>query len=620
MKKITLLFAILLSLTAFSQTQIDLPIDWEGTTTNYTVQDFGSNSSSVVADPLNSMNTVLQSIKTSTAATWAGTSLCDVAGLASAIPFTATANTITVFVYSPDAGIPVRLKAEDNSDPTKSVETEVMTTVANAWDTLVFDFSNEATGTAAINYTYTYNKLSIFYNFGTDGATAGAKTYYCDEVFFGGTAVPPAVHNVTFRVNMNSYAGTFTTPEVNGMFNGWCGNCNAMTDSDGDGIWEITLPITDDSTEYKFAYDNWTGQENLTPGTSCTKTTGPNTNRFIVLTGDTVLPAVCWDSCSTCAGGPSNVTFQVDMNDYTGSFTTPEVNGLFNSWCGNCAAMSDANSDGIWEITIPIADDSTEYKFSFDNWAGQETLLPGSSCTKTLGANTNRFIVLTGDTVLPPVCWESCDVCTGIPTSAKVTFKVDLSNYTGSYSTVNLNGTFNNWCGGCAVMTSPNNDNIYEIEVVVPTDTIDYKFTLDGWTAEESLTEGLPCTKTVTDASGTFTNRFLVPSGDTILPAVCWEACDACAAVGITENNWISDFKVTPNPNNGVFNISGNLNSNELIKITITDIQGRVIYEDTELNNTFSKSINISFAEHGMYILKMSSETNVLTEKIIYTK
>ena len=27
----------------------------------------------------------------------------------------------------------------------------------------------------------------------------------------------------------------------------------------------------------------------------------------------------------------TNVTFQVDMNNYTGSFTTPEVNGTFNN-------------------------------------------------------------------------------------------------------------------------------------------------------------------------------------------------------------------------------------------------------------------------------------------------
>ncbi|MFZ4784947.1 MAG: hypothetical protein ACOYLH_05670, partial [Flavobacteriales bacterium] len=50
-----------------------------------------------------------------------------------------------------------------------------------------------------------------------------------------------------------------------------------------------------------------------------------------------------------------NVTFRVDMSNVTDAFTAPEVNGTFNNWCGNCAAMSDVDADNIWEITIPLA-------------------------------------------------------------------------------------------------------------------------------------------------------------------------------------------------------------------------------------------------------------------------
>lgn len=40
--------------------------------------------------------------------------------------------------------------------------TEALTTAAYAWETLVFDFSNEAFGTQAFNLAFTYNKASIF--------------------------------------------------------------------------------------------------------------------------------------------------------------------------------------------------------------------------------------------------------------------------------------------------------------------------------------------------------------------------------------------------------------------------------------------------------------------------
>ena len=67
--------------------------------------------------------------------------------------------------------------------------------MANAWETLTFDFANPASGTAALNSAYTYNKVSIFFNFGVTGATTGAKTYYFDDVtFIGGGGAAAADH------------------------------------------------------------------------------------------------------------------------------------------------------------------------------------------------------------------------------------------------------------------------------------------------------------------------------------------------------------------------------------------------------------------------------------------
>jgi beta-glucanase (GH16 family) len=107
----------------------------------------------------------------------------------------------------------------------------------------------------------------------------------------------------------------------------------------------------------------------------------------------------------------STVTFQLDMSNATVPFTTPEVNGTFNNWCGNCAAMSDADGDNIWTKTILLPPGYYEYKYSYDTWTGQETLTPGSLCTQTTGQYTNRTLTVTTDTLLNPVCWESCAVC-----------------------------------------------------------------------------------------------------------------------------------------------------------------------------------------------------------------
>lgn len=164
--------------------QIDLPVTFEDSMVDYTMTDFGGNVSMVVVDPTDPNNMVAEVEKTASAQLWAGTTIGTPQGFANAIPFQMGQTFMTVKVWSPDAGIQIRLKAEDHTDPTISVETEATTTMAGAWEELVFDFSQEVTGTAAINFANTYDMASIFFNFGVDGATAGAKTYYFDDVEF----------------------------------------------------------------------------------------------------------------------------------------------------------------------------------------------------------------------------------------------------------------------------------------------------------------------------------------------------------------------------------------------------------------------------------------------------
>lgn len=173
----------------YTGVQIDLPVDFEGSNTNYSTTDFGGNVSSLSVDPVNAGNTVVKVIKTAGAATWAGTTIGTPAGFATNIPLTLTESKMTVRVWSPAAGTPVRLKVEDSDDPTHTCETQVNTTLAAGWETLVFDFMNQAPGTellsVGLSMGWHYNMASIFFNFGTDGATAGEQTYYFDDVTFG---------------------------------------------------------------------------------------------------------------------------------------------------------------------------------------------------------------------------------------------------------------------------------------------------------------------------------------------------------------------------------------------------------------------------------------------------
>jgi hypothetical protein len=172
--------------------QINLPVTFDDPTVDYSVVDFGGAVTKDGVDPTHSANKIKITTKSSGAATYAGTTLTNTAGLgfSSSIPLTATTSQMSVRVYSPAAGIHVRLKVEDHKDNTKSVETEAVTTTANAWETLIFDFKFQATGTAAFNSTYTYDKATIFFDFNKPG---DGRVYYWDDMKFVAVNIVPNV-------------------------------------------------------------------------------------------------------------------------------------------------------------------------------------------------------------------------------------------------------------------------------------------------------------------------------------------------------------------------------------------------------------------------------------------
>ena len=187
--------------------QLNLPVTFESTTVDYTMTDFGGNSSTPAIDPSVSSNHVMKSTKTAGAQTWAGTTIGTASGFATAIPLTATATKMSVRVFSPAAGIDIKLKVEDHNNGANSVETDVLTTVVNGWETLTFDFSKPASGTAAWNASYTYDKASIFFDFGNVG---DGRSYYWDDVKM---IAAPVLSQINLPVTFESSTVDYTVTD-----------------------------------------------------------------------------------------------------------------------------------------------------------------------------------------------------------------------------------------------------------------------------------------------------------------------------------------------------------------------------------------------------------------------
>ncbi|TVQ50468.1 MAG: hypothetical protein EA362_02330 [Saprospirales bacterium] len=151
-----------------------LPIDFESPTVSYTFNNFGGGEGAgvpIVGNPdpndVNPSPNVGSYTKVDGSEVWAGTSVL----LDEDIDFSST-RAIAMDVYSPQAGIPVLFKVEQDGNPEVFAELTQNTSVANEWETLTFNLVD-------VDPSQSYSIIAIFFNFGTSGT---GETYYFDNI------------------------------------------------------------------------------------------------------------------------------------------------------------------------------------------------------------------------------------------------------------------------------------------------------------------------------------------------------------------------------------------------------------------------------------------------------
>lgn len=150
---------------------VALPLTFQSSTLTYTFTDFGGAASTVQNNPnasgINTSTKVGRLVKGNGSQVWAGSFI----ELGNPINF-ATMQKIKMKVWSPQAGIVVKLKLENLANGTISTELDATTTVSNGWEELTYDFTG-------INNANNYQRVVVFFDFGNGGTGA---TYYFDDI------------------------------------------------------------------------------------------------------------------------------------------------------------------------------------------------------------------------------------------------------------------------------------------------------------------------------------------------------------------------------------------------------------------------------------------------------
>lgn len=146
-----------------------LPIDFQSSLVSYSFTDFGGAGATVVDNPsltgINTSSKVGKMIKYG-GEVWAGSFLT----LENPVDITVK-KIFKVKVFAPKVGTLVKLKL----DGTAGAEVDAVTTVANSWQELTFDFTGKD-----VNQSYT--KVVLFFDFGLVGDGSADFTYYFDDI------------------------------------------------------------------------------------------------------------------------------------------------------------------------------------------------------------------------------------------------------------------------------------------------------------------------------------------------------------------------------------------------------------------------------------------------------
>ena len=402
--------------------QVEVPVtctpilDFENPATSTTFQYFGSSIdgqlSTSIANPnptgINTSATVLQFSKPANSQTWAG-------AFSSPSPSTpvvlTNGGTIKIKVHSDHVGN-LALKLEGSTDGGANWVLQQPIETTNEWVELSFDASQPSIeGPNEPAAGHTYQTVTLFFDFGTAFPTD--QTYYLDDIQVCGSGGIPSA-DVTFQVNMNQYAGTFSTVNVSGTFNSWSGDANPMTDADGDGIYSTTLSLPVGLYEYKFTLDNWAGQELLDITSACAQVTFSGSdvfvNRKLALSGDTELDPVCFNSCYAC-GAAVKINYNLGLNG-----ATADPGGLYLAGGAEFGApnarfrMYDNDGDGVYSIQIERPIGYGGY-FTFTNGACADFSckenIAGLPCARAENFNDRLLSPVQQDTTVS-TCLSTC--------------------------------------------------------------------------------------------------------------------------------------------------------------------------------------------------------------------
>jgi hypothetical protein len=114
----------------------------------------------------------------------------------------------------------------------------------------------------------------------------------------------------------------------------------------------------------------------------------------------------------------------------------------------------------------------------------------------------------------------------------------------------------------------------------------------------------------------TVTNSFGCSANDQVIVTI--DPSPGCVTA-VPNINGLEEFKIIPNPNEGIFYVRIKLNSIKDVSFRLLNLSGQVVYqsEKYQIAGTQTKEINASKLAGGIYLLETKIDKQTFTQKVV---
>lgn len=281
----------------------------------------------------------------------------------------------------------IKFKIEGGAAGTIEIESMYPQTLTNAWEDIVFDFSDK---------TGEYPIIAFLPDFMDPVGLTEDIIIYFDDIILNNDPNPITPPAQTISVDMTESgmvpdSTVWIAGALGGIYGTWnepgTNPNNQMFDNDGDGIYSITLALPEGIVAFKFFWG--AGWSNGDPA--------PGGDRTLTLT-NTMDVLYKWGVDGLVPTSPQisfvcNMQYQIAQGNFIEGTDFMDIAGSFNGWNGENHHLTSLG-DGKYGITVGeifTAGETIEFKFRINgNWDTSEFPDGGANRTYTVidGAQT----------------------------------------------------------------------------------------------------------------------------------------------------------------------------------------------------------------------------------------